>query len=211
MLSPAVWGMPVHDVAYLHARSGAAEAHLLTGERAVARDLAEAELADARRLGLPRALGIALRVAGLAHGARPGLALLEESVDALGASPALLERARSIDRTRRGAASRWTAHRSPTGAEEGPRPGGRIRCAAVADRARAELITAGGRPRRDRQRGPEALTPSELRVARLARDGLTTGRSRRTSTSHKTVETHLGHAYAKLGIAARGQLRRALH
>jgi len=49
-----------------------------------------------RVFGAPRALGIALRAAGLARGGQEGLALLRESVAALDDSPALLERARSM-------------------------------------------------------------------------------------------------------------------
>ena len=44
--------------------------------------------------------------------------------------------------------------------------------AALAARARASLVGAGGRPRRAALTGPEALTASELRVARRAADGL---------------------------------------
>ena len=53
-------------------------------------------LADVRAFGGPRALGIALRVAGLARGGTEGLRLLGESVASLGGSPALLERAHSL-------------------------------------------------------------------------------------------------------------------
>ena len=63
-----MWGIEIRDVGYLHARSGAAQAWLLLGDRDRARTLAEAELADARVSGGRRALGIALRVAGLAAG-----------------------------------------------------------------------------------------------------------------------------------------------
>jgi len=57
----------------------------------------------------------------------------------------------------------------------------------------------------------EALTPSELRVARLAAEG----RSNREIACElyvtlKAIEGHLAHVYAKLGIGGRGQLRRAL-
>jgi DNA-binding CsgD family transcriptional regulator len=57
----------------------------------------------------------------------------------------------------------------------------------------------------------EALTPSELRVARLAAEG----RSNREIAHElyvtlKTIEGHLGRAYAKLGIEGRVQLREAL-
>jgi DNA-binding CsgD family transcriptional regulator len=57
----------------------------------------------------------------------------------------------------------------------------------------------------------EALTPSELRVARLAAEG----RSNREIACElyvtlKAIEGHLAHVYAKLGIEGRGQLPRAL-
>ncbi len=61
MFGPGVWGMPIRDVGYLHARSGAAQALLLIGDRGRARSLAESELADARVFGGRRALGIAAR------------------------------------------------------------------------------------------------------------------------------------------------------
>ena len=91
-----VWGMPIRETGYVHARSGAALALLRLGRRQQACQLAEAELADVRVFGAPRALGIALRAAGLARGGQEGLALLRESVAALDGSPALLERARSL-------------------------------------------------------------------------------------------------------------------
>ncbi|MBV9207256.1 MAG: AAA family ATPase, partial [Actinobacteria bacterium] len=91
-----VWGMPVRETGYLHARSGAALALLRLGQRQRACALADAELADVRVFGAPRALGIALRAAGLARGGPEGLALLGESAAALDGSPALLERARSL-------------------------------------------------------------------------------------------------------------------
>ena len=66
------------------------------GRRQQARQLADAELGDVRVFGAPRALGIALRAAGLARGGNEGLALLHESAAVLDGSPALLERARSL-------------------------------------------------------------------------------------------------------------------
>ena len=82
-----------------------------------ARQLAEAELADMRVFGTPRALGIALRVAGLARGGKEGLALLHESVATLDDSPALLERAHSLAEL--GAALRRYGQR-----DRGPGPAG---------------------------------------------------------------------------------------
>jgi DNA-binding CsgD family transcriptional regulator len=72
-------------------------------------------------------------------------------------------------------------------------------------------MAAGGRPRRDRRHGVDALTPSELRVARLAADGQTNRQiAHGLYLTAKTVETHLAHAYAKLGISGRRELPDAL-
>jgi len=76
---------------------------------------------------------------------------------------------------------------------------------------RDELRATGARPRREWRTGVEALTPSELRVARLAAEG----RSNREIAHElyvtlKTVEGHLARAYDKLGIEGRSELRRGL-
>ena len=53
--------------------------------------------------------------------------------------------------------------------------------------------------------GREALTASELRVARLAADGATNAEiAQELYVSTKTIETHLSHVYAKLGLAGQG-------
>ncbi len=80
-----------------------------------------------------------------------------------------------------------------------------------AGRARDELQAAGARPRRPAVRGPDALTAAEHRVAQFAADG----RSNRKIAEHlhvtqRTVETHLTHAFQKLDIHARAELRVAL-
>ena len=83
--------------------------------------------------------------------------------------------------------------------------------AAVAERAREELLIAGGRPRRDRITGRDALTPSEHRIARLAVAGQTNREiAQRLFVTPKTVEVHLSGVYRKLGIAGRPTLSRAL-
>src|SRR6516162_809408 len=109
--------MPARETGYVHARSGAALALVRLGQHPLACQLADAELADVRVFGTPRALGIALRAAGLARGGQEGLALLHESVAALESSPALLERARSLAelgaalrRSGQRAAARWPGH-----------------------------------------------------------------------------------------------------
>ena len=69
----------------------------------------------------------------------------------------------------------------------------------------------GARPRRLAQSGRDSLTPAELRVAGLAARGLANREIAQTLfVTVKTVETELGHAYAKLGIRSRRDLAAAL-
>jgi DNA-binding CsgD family transcriptional regulator len=57
----------------------------------------------------------------------------------------------------------------------------------------------------------EALTPSELRVVRLAAAGRTNREiAHELYVTLKTVEGHLARAYNKLGIEGRGELPRVL-
>jgi DNA-binding NarL/FixJ family response regulator len=60
--------------------------------------------------------------------------------------------------------------------------------------------------------GPDALTPSERRVAELAVQGLTTRQiSEALYVSPKTVEFHLRHIYRKLDVSSsRTELARVL-
>jgi DNA-binding CsgD family transcriptional regulator len=206
-----VWGMPIRETGYVHARSGAALALLRLGQRQHARQLADAELADVRVFGAPRALGIALRAAGLARGGNEGLALLRESVAALDDSPALLERARSLAEL--GAALRRDGQRAAARDPLARALDLAARCGArpLAARAREELKAAGARPRRPWRTGVDALTPSELRVARLAAEGCSNRQiAGELYVTLKAVEGHLARAYAKLGIEGRSQLTRAL-
>ena len=57
----------------------------------------------------------------------------------------------------------------------------------------------------------EALTPSELRIVRLAAEGRTNREiAHELYLTIKTVEGHLSRAYTKLGIDGRTQLSRVL-
>jgi DNA-binding CsgD family transcriptional regulator len=211
LLGANVWGMEIHDNGHVHARPGAALALLRLGERERARELADAELVDARAFGAPRGLGIALRVAGLAHGGQQGLELLGESAAVLRASPAALERAHSL--AEMGAALRRAGHRAAAREQLAEALDLAARCGArpLADRAREELKATGARPRREWRTGVEALTPSELRVARLAAEGKTNREiAHALYVTLKTVERHLQRAYGKLDIAGRAELPQAL-
>ncbi|MGN6170613.1 MAG: LuxR C-terminal-related transcriptional regulator, partial [Solirubrobacteraceae bacterium] len=211
MFSAEVWGTETRDVGYLHARAGAAQALLQLGERDAARQVAQAELADVRLFGAPRALGIALRVAGLAQGDTGGLKLLRESVTSLRGSPALLELAHSL--TELGAALRRARERAAAREPLAEALELAVRCGArrLAGRAREELKATGARPRREWRTGVEALSPSELRIVRLAAEGRTNREiAHELYVTLKTIEGHLSRAYTKLGIEGRSGLPRVL-
>ncbi len=210
LYSPEAWGLEMHDNGFLHARSGAALALLQLGERARARELAGEELASARAFGAPRAIGIALRVAGLTQG-DAGMALLEESVAVLRASRAQLERGHSLCEL--GAALRRSGQRAAAREplSEALDLGARCGARALAARAREELKASGARPRREWRIGVEALTPGELRVARLAADGRTNREiAQALYVTLKTVEGHLARVFDKLEINSRAELARGL-
>jgi DNA-binding CsgD family transcriptional regulator len=211
LYSPETWGLEMHDNGFLHARSGAALALLQLGVREQAHELAGQELTDARAFGAPRALGIALRVAGLTHGDDEGIALLEESVAVLRDSPAQLERGHSLCEL--GAALRRSGHRAAAREPLSEALDLAARCGArtLAARAREELKAAGARPRSEWRTGVEALTPSELRVARLAAEGRTNREiAQALYVTLKTVEGHLARVFDKLRITGRAELAQGL-
>jgi DNA-binding CsgD family transcriptional regulator len=82
---------------------------------------------------------------------------------------------------------------------------------AFAERARTELQATG---EQIRARTPEArddLTAQERQIAELARDGLSNPEiGARLFLSPRTVEWHLRHVFAKLGIKSRRELANAL-
>jgi DNA-binding CsgD family transcriptional regulator len=207
MFGPEVWGTEIRDVGYLHARAGAAHALLRLGEHERARELAEAELADVKVFGGPRAIGISLRAAGLAHGGSKGIEMLGASVTSLRNSPAVLERAHSLAEL--GAAMRRNGCRSAAREPLAEALDLAARCGArpLLARLREELKATGARPRRVWRTGLEALSPRELRVVQLAAQGRTNREiAYQLYVTLKTVEGHLARAYTKLGIERRHQL-----
>ena len=203
------WRM--RNPALMNWRSAAALSLAALGQPADARLLCAEELRLARRWGPGRALGIALRAAGITAGGRRGIELLSEATDVLSRSPARLEHARALADL--GSALRRSGAR--TQAREPLRQALDLAHAsgglALAERARSELIIAGGRPRRQAIRGRDALTPSELRVAQMAAEGQTNRQiAQALFVTQRTVETHLTSAYGKLGIRSRPELPAAL-
>jgi DNA-binding CsgD family transcriptional regulator/DNA polymerase III delta prime subunit len=162
---------------------------------------------EAARLGREPVLAQAMRCRGLVAAARGDVdlarALLEEAAarhaavgDRLGAARALLALGVVLRRARQKRASREAIEEAIRVFDE---------CGAVpfADKAREELGRIGGRRRE------EGLTAAERRVASLVAEGRT---NREVAAAlflgERTVETHLSHIYAKLGVRSRTELAR---
>jgi DNA-binding CsgD family transcriptional regulator len=181
------------------------------GDAAEARRLAGEQLELARAFGRPWTLGISLRVGGVVEGGELGLELLGEAVKTLERSQSPLELARALSDY--GAGLRRAGRRVQARAELERGLDLAHRCGArrIAAMARAELIAAGAKPRRDAITGRDALTASELRVATLAAEGLANREiAQALFITAKTAKGHLSRVYQKLGITRRGQLPGAL-
>ncbi|WP_036725279.1 helix-turn-helix transcriptional regulator [Patulibacter minatonensis] len=187
-----------------------ARALAAVGRHEEAARIADAEVARTADAPVARHRADALILQGAVRGA-DGVAPLEEAARLLRTSPARLVLLRAI--TTLGLARREAG--DAAGAREALLEAlelaERLGLAARADEVRSALRTVGARPRRAARRGPEALTAAELDVARLAALGLGNPEiAARRHVSRKTVETHLGRVYRKLGIATRDALRNAL-
>jgi len=189
-------------------RTAAVAAHRALGQHDDAAALAGEQLALARKSGSPVTLGVALRVHGMPSVRDHEGEELAEAVSLLEPAPARYELALALAgyggwlrRAGRRAEARPPLRRALDLA-------GRTGAAGLAADVRRELLAAGARPRRAALTGPDALTSAERRVAGLAADGL----SNRQIAEHlfitqATVETHLRHAFGKLGITSRADLR----
>ena len=192
-------------------RAEAALVHAALGDSGEARRLAGEQLELARAFGRPRTLGISLRVCGLVEGGEPGLELLAEAVKTLERSQSPLELARALSDY--GAALRRAGRRVQARAEleRALDLAHHMGARRIANQARGELLAAGAKPRRDAITGRDALTAGELRVARLAADGLTNREiAQALFITTKTAKAHLNRVYRKLEITRRGQLAGAL-
>ena len=197
--------------AYIPWRARVAPALAALGRHEEARDVIELAVQRARHFGAPWALGMALRAAGTVERGDRGISLLRESIAVLARSPCRLEHAHAL--LELGAALRRANQRAE--ARERLREALDLahRCGAgpLRTRAEQELAATGARPRRMVLTGIESLTASERRVAQLAAAGASNPDiAQQLFVTRKTVETHLGHVYQKLGISSRQQLQAAL-
>jgi DNA-binding NarL/FixJ family response regulator len=136
---------------------------------------------------------------------------LAASVDVLRDSGARLQLARSL--VELGSALRRSGQRldARQPLREGLEVAAKCGADVLAARAHDELVAAGARPRRDPIESRSTLTASELRVARMAAEGLTNREiAQALFLTEKTIEVHLTRAYRKLEIRSRSQLARAL-
>ena len=163
--------------------------------------------AGATRLERDWILAQATRCRGLIAAARgdvrEGTAALEEAVtrheavgDRFGRARALLALGAIRRRGRQKRAAREAIEAAVEEFET-------IGAAGWAEKARSELGRIGGRTREP------GLTPAERRVADLVAEGRT---NREVAAAlflgERTVETHLSHVYAKLGVRSRAELAR---
>jgi DNA-binding CsgD family transcriptional regulator len=157
------------------------------------------------------ALGIEARSRALLSDGQLAEDLYREAVERLGRCRVRFELARAHllygewlrrQRRRRDARSQLhEAHQMFT--EMGARP--------FAERSSRELIATGETARRRSVETMDALTPHELRIAQMARDGASNQEiATQLFVSRKTVEYHLHKVFVKLGISTREDLHLAL-
>lgn len=192
-------------------RTGAALAAHRLGDETLARQFARESLERSRATGVPSVLGRDLRVAGMVTGGAAGLALLEESVALLAHEDLPIQHALSLfelGAARRRAGERVRARTLLAAALE---LAVRSDAAALVSQAQEELRAAGARPRRLVRSGIDALTPSELRVARMASEGLTNREiAQALFVTVHAVDKHLRAVYEKLSLSSRRELPNAL-
>lgn len=181
---------------------------LAAGDTERARAVTETVERAAERVRMPYAEGAAVRCRGLLEG---DANVLARAAEIYRATPRPVERAFACED-----AGLFLAQAGRT-AEAAPLLKEALetyeRVGALRDTARLEAAQRKlgvGRVRRGRGRptsGWESLTATELEVARLVAEGLTNSEiGRRMYISPRTVQTHMSHVFAKLGMSSRAQV-----
>jgi DNA-binding CsgD family transcriptional regulator len=178
-----------------------------------ARTLADTEVALARSWGAPGPLGRALAAAAGAHDGPPRRELLSEAVAVLEGSDCRLHLAQALIRLG------TDMHAEAAEAAEAAEPSHDARdvlergldlameCGAATLAATAHQVMHGTGTRRRGQHAATALTAAERRVAELVVAGMSNQAvAVRLTVSKRTVDTHLGRIYRKLGISGRAGL-----
>jgi DNA-binding CsgD family transcriptional regulator len=164
---------------------------------------------DARALRMSRVLAAVMRCRGLAAAAEGRIDLAaelleqaaaqhEQTGDRFGHARALLGLGVARRRRRQKRSARDVIEAALAEFEQ-------IGAMSWVEKARSELGQIGGRTR------TEGLTAAERRVAALVAEGRTNKEvAAALFVGERTVETHLSHVYAKLGVRSRAELARTL-
>jgi DNA-binding CsgD family transcriptional regulator len=175
------------------------------GRQEEAAQLAAEQLDLARAVGTPATLGVSLRIAAPfapdpEHTLAEAISLLEAVDGRYEQGLAFAELGAHRRRAGRRGDAREPLRRALDFAE-------RTGAERLRGYARAELLAVGARPRRTALTGPDALTSAERRVAALAAEGRSNRQiAQQLYVTQATVETHLRHAFHKLGITSRADL-----
>ncbi len=179
----------------------------LAGDPDRSRSLIAEEIRLAQLFEVPIPLGVSLRRRALTETGGQALETLREALTVLQDTEASLELARTHADLGRGL--RRSGKRVEARAQLGIGLDLAHRCGATGMEAdiREEMTAAGGRPRRSALTGVESLTPTEMRVAHLAAQGISnSGIAEQTFVSRNTVAWHLRNIYRKLELESREQL-----
>jgi DNA-binding NarL/FixJ family response regulator len=196
---PAIWRVD----------GDAIEAALAVGDVERANALLARFEKRAARSGIPWSLAVSARCRGLVLAAQGALEAAAEALERALAEheccPMPFERARTLlvqGRLQRRLKQKRQARLSLDEARELFTRQGADTWVALVDGELARVAV---------RRAPEELSATELRIARLAADGLTNQAiAEQVFVSVKTVESNLKRAYRKLDISSRAQLARAL-
>jgi DNA-binding CsgD family transcriptional regulator len=187
------------------------EAAVRTGDVDLAGDALERLAATTHHCGTDFPLGIEARCRALVSSGAAAEALYREAIERLSRTPLRPELARAhllygewLRRADRRVDSRQQlriAHEMFVAMGMG----------AFAERARTELLATGATVHKRTVETSVDLTPHELQIAQLARDGMSNPEiAKRLFLSARTIEWHLRNVFTKLGIRSRRQLATAL-
>jgi len=188
---------------------------LALGNRDVAAEVADSVAAGvALAPEVPTVRSLALRCRGLVDG---DVEPLVESVELARRTPLLVEHTGACEDAAVVLAQGGWRKEAATLLGEALDRYERAGADAWAGRVRAGLRSIGARPgargsRRRPEQGWESLTATERAVSLLVAEGLTNGAvARRMYISPHTVNTHLRHVFAKLGVSNRVALAAVVH
>jgi DNA-binding CsgD family transcriptional regulator len=185
-------------------RLAAAVAHTALGNRDLARDLIREQWPRTKSWSMPRLTAATLRAEGIVENDPDRLRTAAEHLTLpshrLELAQTLLDLGAMLRRRKDRAEAREVLRRALDLAD-------RAGATRIAVLAREEIAASGGSPQRARLTGIESLTPSELRVARMAAAGMgNRDIAQALFVTRKTIEAQLGATYRKLDIHSRNEL-----